>query len=174
MRNGFANFGYALVSVSLFFILLVPMLTMRIMAEENRQKTDQLLFTSPVSVTKIIVGKYLSMLTMFGIVMLIICLYPSILHGADRNIPHDNIAQPRKQKQKNCKKAPCRPAVLRKRGSLQQLCLWGIRCCFHRVLSELLHFICMSSVISNRISSLVASILTATTSATAITESTVA
>ena len=79
LRNGFANFGYALVSVSLFFILLVPMLTMRIMAEENRQKTDQLLFTSPVSVTKIIVGKYLSMLTMFGIVMLIISLYPSIL-----------------------------------------------------------------------------------------------
>ena len=79
LRGGYTNFGYALMSVSLFFILLVPMLTMRIMAEENRQKTDQLLYTSPVSVTKIIIGKYLSVLTMFSIVMLIVCFYPLIL-----------------------------------------------------------------------------------------------
>ncbi|MDE7212276.1 MAG: ABC transporter permease [Lachnospiraceae bacterium] len=73
------NFGYALGGVMMFFILLVPMVTMRIMAEENKQKTDQLLYTSPLSVTKIILGKYLSILSMFGIVMLITCIYPPIL-----------------------------------------------------------------------------------------------
>ncbi len=73
------NFGYALGGVMMFFILLVPMVTMRTMAEENRQKTDQLLYTSPVPVTKIILGKYFSVLSMFGIVMLVTCLYPLIM-----------------------------------------------------------------------------------------------
>lgn len=79
LYGGLANIGYALYGVSTFLILLVPMLTMRIMAEEGRQKTDQLLYTSPISVPKIIVGKYLSVLTMFGIIMVVACFYPLIL-----------------------------------------------------------------------------------------------
>ena len=77
----YAEFSYCLYGVSFYFILLIPMITMRIMAEENRQKTDQLLFTSPVPVVKIIIGKYLSVLTMFGIVMAITCFYPLIMSG---------------------------------------------------------------------------------------------
>ena len=73
------NFGYALGGVMMFFILLVPMVTMRIMAEENKQKTDQLLYTSPISITKVILGKYFSILSMFGIVMLITCIYPPLM-----------------------------------------------------------------------------------------------
>jgi ABC-2 type transport system permease protein len=52
---------------------------MRLMAEENKQKTDQLLFTSPVTATSIVVGKLLAVFTLFGLVMLITCLYPLIL-----------------------------------------------------------------------------------------------
>lgn len=77
--DGSPNVGQALSTVCIFFILLVPMVTMRSMAEENKQKTDQLLYTSPVSITKIILGKYLSILSMLGIVMLIVCTYPIIL-----------------------------------------------------------------------------------------------
>ena len=76
---GYTNFGYSLSSISLIFILLVPMVTMRIVAEENKQKTDQLLFTSPVSVEKIIIGKYLAVISLFAMVMLILCTYPLIL-----------------------------------------------------------------------------------------------
>ena len=76
---GYIHFGYSLYSVGLIFILLVPMITMRIIAEENKQKTDQLLFTSPVSVEKIILGKYSAVITVFGIVMLITCTYPLIM-----------------------------------------------------------------------------------------------
>lgn len=76
---GYTNFGYALYSVTLIFVLLVPMVTMRIMAEENKQKTDQLLFTSPVSVEKIIFGKYFAAVTLFAVVMLICCTYPLIM-----------------------------------------------------------------------------------------------
>ena len=77
--NGYAFVGEALYSVGLIFILLVPMVTMRMIAEETKQKTDQLLFTSPVPVEKIILGKYLAVVSVFGIVMLITCTYPLIL-----------------------------------------------------------------------------------------------
>lgn len=76
---GSTYFGYSLSAIVLIFILLVPMVTMRIMAEENKQKTDQLLFTSPVSVEKIIAGKYMAAVTLLGIVMLISCFYPLIM-----------------------------------------------------------------------------------------------
>lgn len=76
---GYTHFGYSLYSVGIIFILLVPMITMRIMAEEKKQKTDQLLFTSPVSVEKIILGKYLAVISVFGVVMIIICAYPLIM-----------------------------------------------------------------------------------------------
>ena len=62
------------------YVILIPILTMRIVAEENRQKTDQLLYTSPVSISKIIVGKYLAVMTLFSAGIIIICFYPLILN----------------------------------------------------------------------------------------------
>ena len=67
LLNGYTNFSYVFQGVQMFFVfLLVPVLTMRIVAEENRQKTDQLLYTAPVSISKIIMGKYLALITLFG------------------------------------------------------------------------------------------------------------
>ncbi len=74
-----ANFEYVLNSVTFIFIILVPILTMRIMAEEKKQKTDQLLFTSAVSVPKIILAKYFAVMTLYAVCMAVICLYPVIL-----------------------------------------------------------------------------------------------
>ncbi len=80
--NGSTDFSPVFQGVQMFFILLlVPVLTMRIIAEENRQKTDQLLYTAPVSVTKIILGKYFALITLFGLAMLVVCFYPLILSG---------------------------------------------------------------------------------------------
>lgn len=79
--NQSANFSYVLQGIQFLFILIVPVITMRIIAEENRQKTDQLLYTAPVSVSKVIAGKYLALVTLFGIGILIISLYPLILSG---------------------------------------------------------------------------------------------
>ncbi len=74
-----ANIEYTLSSITFVFVLLVPLLTMRIMAEENKQKTDQLLYTSPVTANSIVLGKFLAVLSIFGIVMLITCLFPLIM-----------------------------------------------------------------------------------------------
>lgn len=79
LMNQLANFSYVLSGVQFLFVLSVPILTMKVVAEENRQKTDQLLYTAPVSVGKIVLGKYLALVSVFGIAMLIISLYPLIL-----------------------------------------------------------------------------------------------
>jgi ABC-2 type transport system permease protein len=74
-----ANFEYTMSAVTFLFVLLAPLLTMKLLAEENKQKTDQLLFTSPVSASSIVIGKFLSVFTVFLIVMGITCLYPLIM-----------------------------------------------------------------------------------------------
>ena len=48
-------------------MLTTPILTMRSMAEDRRSKTDQLLLTSPVSVAKMVLGKYFAMLTVLAL-----------------------------------------------------------------------------------------------------------
>ena len=80
LSSGLGNFEVTLGGISFMYVLLVPILTMRIVAEENRQKTDQLLYTAPVSLTKIIVGKYFAVLTLFSCAFIPICIYPLIIH----------------------------------------------------------------------------------------------
>lgn len=84
--SGIGNFEITLRGSSFLFVLLIPILTMRVIAEENHQKTDQLLYTSPVSLPKIIVGKYLALITLFGIGILVISLYPLILNHYGRDV----------------------------------------------------------------------------------------
>lgn len=55
-------------------VFIVPIITMRVLSEEKRQKTDQLLLTSPVALWKIIVGKFLAMATVMLIATLIACV----------------------------------------------------------------------------------------------------
>lgn len=76
--SGYSYIGYALSSIHLIFCLLVPMVTMRIMAEEKRQKTDQLLLTAPVPIWQIVLGKYLALVSLIGLAMLLVCVYPLI------------------------------------------------------------------------------------------------
>lgn len=79
LSSGYPYFGYTLSCVMILFLLMTPILTMRILAEERSHKTDQLLLTAPVSLWKVVVGKYLAMVTVFGLAILITCLYPLIL-----------------------------------------------------------------------------------------------
>lgn len=76
---GYPLMGTTLSSVIFLFLILVPILTMRSLSEEQRNKTDQLLYTSPVSIGEIVFGKYLALISVFAIPVAIICLYPVIL-----------------------------------------------------------------------------------------------
>lgn len=76
---GSGDYTPVLSSITLVFLLLVPTITMRLLAEEAKQKTDQLLFTSPVNVTNIVVGKYFAAISLLLIAVLITALFPLML-----------------------------------------------------------------------------------------------
>lgn len=76
---GYSTFETALTQSTFMFIVLIPILTMRSLAEERKNKTDQLLLTSPVSVEKIVIGKYLGVLAVYMIAIVITFIYPVIL-----------------------------------------------------------------------------------------------
>lgn len=75
----YPKFEYTLNVLTFVFLISVPILTMKVLAEERKQKTDQLLLTAPVSVGKIVLGKYLALVSIFSIPMAVICLYPLIM-----------------------------------------------------------------------------------------------
>lgn len=55
------------------FAILIPLLTMRLLSEEKKTKTEQILLTSPVSLFGVIFGKYLAAFTMFAGTLLLSC-----------------------------------------------------------------------------------------------------
>lgn len=73
-----ANFEYVLQFVSIGLVVIIPVLTMRTLAEEKKQKTDQLLYSLPLKSTDIILGKYLALCIIWMIPMVIISIYPLI------------------------------------------------------------------------------------------------
>lgn len=73
-----SNFEYVLSFSSIIFVIIVPILTMRVIAEERKQKTDQLLYSLPLNTFDVVMGKYLALLVVFLIPLAIICLYPLI------------------------------------------------------------------------------------------------
>ncbi len=76
---GSPYFEGCLYSVSFVLLFVVPILTMRSVAEEKHQRTDQLLYALPLSMGKIVLGKYLAMLTVFGAACAVLGIYPLLL-----------------------------------------------------------------------------------------------
>ena len=87
-----ANFQGVLSSTTLFFLFLIPILTMRLFSEEARHKTDQLLFTSPLTVTQIVMGKFLAALTIFLLATGITVLFPLMVSRFAESMPVSRIA----------------------------------------------------------------------------------
>lgn len=73
-----SNFEYVFSYGSLAFVVIVPILTMRVIAEERKQKTDQLLYSLPITTAQVVVGKYLALLVVFLIPLCIVAMYPLI------------------------------------------------------------------------------------------------
>ncbi len=77
--GGSAYFEYALQTTSFIFLLIVPIVTMKCIAEEKHQRTDQLLYSLPLSTTEIVLGKFFALYTVFLIPLSIMGIYPLIL-----------------------------------------------------------------------------------------------
>lgn len=81
LMYGYPYIAYSISAVIFVFLITVPVLSMKVLAEERHNKTDQLVITAPVTVGQIVVGKYLALLTIFAIPTLIVCTYPLILNS---------------------------------------------------------------------------------------------
>lgn len=73
------DYNAVLGSITFIFLIVVPVLTMRLISEETKQKTDQLLLTSPLSLTKMVLGKYFAAVGVFLLTLLVTALYPVLL-----------------------------------------------------------------------------------------------
>jgi len=87
LAQGSPYLTYALQSSLIIFIIAIPILTMRILAEERKNKTDQMILTAPVGIWEIVLGKYLALETVFAIPCAVLCLYPLLL-GRYGTIPY--------------------------------------------------------------------------------------
>ena len=79
LNMGYPYFSYSLAGSLMVYLVAIPILTMRSFSEERKNKTDQLLLTAPVSLLKVILGKYLAMISVLAIPMVIFCLFPLII-----------------------------------------------------------------------------------------------
>ncbi len=78
IQSAVANFEYVLGYVCLGFAVIIPILTMRVIAEERKQKTDQLLYSLPIRTSPIMMGKYFALLTVYLVPLCIVAVYPLI------------------------------------------------------------------------------------------------
>ena len=79
ISGGTADFASTMHTMSTFFVFLLPLLTMRSFAEERRAKTDQLLLTAPVTITRTVLGKFFACMTVLAAALLVSVIYPIIL-----------------------------------------------------------------------------------------------
>lgn len=79
LSGGYAQFEYVLESMAFIYLIACPILTMRAFAEEKRSKTDQLLYSLPIRLSDVVVGKYLAMLTVSLLPVAIVSVYPVLL-----------------------------------------------------------------------------------------------
>ena len=85
MTYGYISLQYVFQSLySILLLLVLPILTMRLFSDEKRQKTDQVLFTAPTSLTSIVLGKFFAALLLYvigiGITLLLILPLNAIIH----------------------------------------------------------------------------------------------
>ena len=79
LNGGYAQFEYVLGNMSFVFLIVTPILTMRVFAEERRQKTDQLLYSLPMGLSRVVLGKYCGLLAVLALPLAVTGLYPLIL-----------------------------------------------------------------------------------------------
>ena len=79
LSNNYTEFEYVISAITFIYMIGVPVLTMRSIAEEKQSRTDQLLYALPVKLSHIVMGKFLALCTVLLLPVLIIGVYPLVL-----------------------------------------------------------------------------------------------
>jgi ABC-2 type transport system permease protein len=91
IQEGSAEIDLIMSSMNTMLIILVPLMTMRTIAEERRNATEVLLITSPVRIEGIILGKYLALIAEFGVMTALSLVFP-LLQYLFRNTGNPPVA----------------------------------------------------------------------------------
>ena len=78
-NQAYSSFDYSISMISFVYLPAIPVLTMRSLAEEKSTRTDQLLYSLPLSLTQIIIAKYLAIVTVLAVPMVILGIVPLIM-----------------------------------------------------------------------------------------------
>ncbi len=77
--NSYGDYTNVLAALSSLLLFAIPLVTMRLLSEEKKNRTDQLLLTSPIHVKDIVLGKYFAAVSLFAITLIITMVQPAIL-----------------------------------------------------------------------------------------------
>jgi ABC-2 type transport system permease protein len=80
MQTREATLRYLLSNVSVLFLFITPILTMRLLAEENKSGTIELLLTNPIRDSEVVLGKYLAVVAVLVVMLGLTLYYPAILY----------------------------------------------------------------------------------------------
>ena len=78
-QSNYFNISFVFSSISSIALFIAPVITMRLFSEDRKQKVDQALFTAPVKLINIIMGKFFAALTLFMLPMAITLIYQILL-----------------------------------------------------------------------------------------------
>ena len=76
---GSTDISFVFLGMFYVYMIFVPVLTMRLMADENKQRTDQLLLTAPLGLMRLVAGKFLSAYIVFMLGDVVLLLYGVVL-----------------------------------------------------------------------------------------------
>ena len=79
LQNLYPYFEYVIYEMCFFYLIAIPILTMKSIAEDKKQKTDQLLYALPLSMSQIVIGKFLAMAVVLFVPIGVIGVIPLIL-----------------------------------------------------------------------------------------------
>lgn len=79
ISGGASSLSYVFSNMLLVLVFLIPLVTMRLMSEEMKQRTDQMLLTAPVRVFDIVLGKFFAAMLVFIIALACTLLWPLIV-----------------------------------------------------------------------------------------------
>lgn len=77
-----AVFRPTLMNMSIILILIMPLLTMRLFSEEKKARTNELLMTSPITITEIVLGKFIAVMMVYLLLLVLSLHLPLVLSVA--------------------------------------------------------------------------------------------
>lgn len=80
LKNGYPYFEYVVSNIEFFYLMTIPVLTMKVVAEDKKQRTDQLLYSLPLSMAQIVIGKFLAMAVVLLLPVIELVIIPPILN----------------------------------------------------------------------------------------------